>query len=536
MEGNIIAISKIEEYTVLMGWKCPTCAYDGYDQLQEPDEHGQYENFRDWKPMPDICPECSNPHLRITQNTKAELRRVTIQEPVDDNPNPRTIEAYLFGKTVKTIKPSQRARFMCTLRSIKQKKTSTYEPMLDIHRVAIQDDAPIQITDLEKETFKSLSLEDIFSSFCPKMRNVDLLKESIIVSLVGGYDGAHTRGDINLLMVGDPSTGKTELLQEAVKLRRKSDYVSGRSASGAGLLAGVDNMSDGTRAIKFGPVVKCNGGVVGIDEMDKMRIDDTSALHESMSKQTFTLTKIGIDVTMQTKTGILGAANPVGSGRWNDEKTIRENVKLPDSLLSRFGLIILVKDKPNKERDREIIRQMIRAKKGDIQVKIDSDTLKKVIEYARQHHPDFTSEAETRLEDWFLDLRETEQNVDAIAIDHRTYNDLTNIAIAYARLRFCDRVETQDADMAINLLKKTLLSFGMHTPGERSTAISLDRFHNKEGFTEMTFENPISHDQAVMKLMESKFYKDRASAEKAIQILRNTGKLLETEGKYRWVS
>lgn len=528
--GNIIGISQIENYTSLYAWKCDNCSYDGSAQI---DEEDKFEDFRTWKPYPDRCPDC-NAEVKIIQNTKSELRKVTIQEPLGDNPHLRSIQGFIFGKNVKIVQPSQDTHFKAVLRSVYQKGKKTYLPAFDIYRMKMQLQKQEKITDEDKKLFNTLGLQDVIDCFCPKIKGNQDVKEGLLLCLAGGLLGDES-GISNAFLIGDPATGKTEMLKYITEIVTKSDYTSGRSASAAGLVAGLDNMADGTRQVRFGPVVNCHNGVVTIDEMDKMIQPDQSALHECMSKHTYSLKKVGVNMTLPTYTIVIGAANPVGSGKWQEDRTIRENIKLADSLVSRFGLIFLMRDKPNRDLDREILRQMSKAKTNTIECKLDTQGMKKYLEYIKTFCPELTEESRIVLEDWYLDLRETEQIADSVAIDPRTYNDLINFTVASAKFRKCDKTDKSDAQVAISIVAKSLHSLNMSTPGEKNKSMTMSAFLDKDSFTKMIFETDVSKSTAIARLAESKFY-NTITAERAVARLHAEGLITESsDGVYKWV-
>ncbi len=145
--------------------------------------------------------------------------------------------------------------------------------------------------------FKDLEKTEVIKSFAPHIRNMYLIKEGLLLTCLGGVQTDTARGDINTLLLGDPGLAKTQLLKFVTEIVKKSDYVSGKSASGAGLFGGVDNLSDGTRIGKPGSVTLCNGGVAALDEIEKMNDADRTYCHEVIDAQKFSLVKIGIDIT-----------------------------------------------------------------------------------------------------------------------------------------------------------------------------------------------------------------------------------------------
>ena len=526
IEGIVLGTGDIEHYDLFKVVKCSNCKWE--DQL---DNEG---NFRVFK-IPTKCPDCNGP-IKIIQETKGRIRKFTLQE-IDVQSNPLILVCFAFGEDTILIEPGKRIAIGGILRSIKKKQTDlTYHRVFDIEKIKVVSDKLIMPTEEEISNFKKLSKDDLIDSFAPNIQNMKVFKEAIIVSLIGGVKSEDIRGDVNLFLVGDPGTAKTQLLRFITKIMQKSDYASGKSSSAAGLLAGVDNLSDGTRIPRAGPVVLCSGGVVALDEMDKMNPLDRSALHEAMETQTFSLRKIGINITWPAQTTIIGAANPKGGNKWNTEISIKENVRLPDSLLSRFGLIFLVRDIPDKDNDLMIARHILQARQHKIEPKLSVEDMMKFINHAKILIPVLTDEAGTLLIEWWSQLRLESQPEEAPMVDHRTLEDLNRISESYAKLRYSSTVETQDAKDAIELLKVSLHTLGMNTPGERNKSIG--EFMNKDDYLRFIFSQPITEDMAVVKMLRKhNYWKNSEQARRDINKLRVMGAIFEKQqGEFAWVS
>jgi len=526
IEGVVLGTGDIEHYDLFIVVKCKNCKWE--DQI---DNEG---NFREFK-LPTKCPDC-NGSLNTIQQTKGRIRKFTLQE-VDVQSNPLVLVCFAFSEDVLLIEPGKRIAVGGILRSIKKKQTDlTYLRVFDVEKIKIVSDKLIMPTEEEIEYFKKLPKQDLIDSFAPNIQNMTMYKEAIIISLIGGVKSEDIRGDINLFLVGDPGTAKTQLLKFITKIMQKSDYASGKSTSAAGLLAGVDNLSDGTRIPRAGPVVLCSGGVVALDEMDKMNPQDRSALHEAMETQTFSLKKIGINITWPAQTTIIGAANPKGGNSWNPALSIKENVKLTDSLLSRFGLIFLVRDIPDKDNDLMIANHILKARQHKLEPKLSVEDMTKFINYAKTLSPVLTDSAGNILIDWWSTLRLETQPEESPMVDHRTLEDLNRISESYAKLRYSSTVETQDAKDAIQLLKVSLHTLGMNTPGERNKSIG--EFMNKDDYLCFIFSEPITEDMAIAKMLRKRnYWKNSEQARKDINKMRVLGLIFEKEeGIYKWVN
>lgn len=201
-------------------------------------------------------------------------------------------------------------------------------------------------------------------------------------------DGMRLRGDINVLLLGDPGTAKSQLLKFVEKVSPISVYTSGKGSSAAGLTASVQR-DPVTREffLEGGAMVLADGGVVCIDEFDKMRDEDRVAIHEAMEQQTISIAKAGITTILNSRTSVLAAANPV-FGRYDDMKSPGENIDFQTTILSRFDMIFIVKDEHNEQRDRTIAKHVMnihmnRQTENEAVGEIDIEKMKRYIGYCK---------------------------------------------------------------------------------------------------------------------------------------------------------
>lgn len=525
LQGIVMGNSEIEHYSTFIVTLCMNCKREiHYNDVD-------YKDWRDMKPLMK-CLECNVP-VTIIQNDKQQLKKILLSE--QGVTNPIHLTAFVYGENIHAIQPGIRLNLGGILRSRKNKPSDlTYKRLFDITDFRLTDEKPMLPSNEEKVMFKDLDKSKIIESFAPQIRGMNLIKEALILCAIGGVNKENIRGDINALLIGDPGCAKTQLLKELTKIVPKSDYVSGRSASGAGLFGGVDNLSDGTRIGKPGSVTMCNGGLAAIDEMEKMNANDRVYCHEIMESQQFSLRKIGIDITWEVKVSIVGAANPKGS-RYNPEISIKENINLPDSLLSRFGLIFLVRDIPSRDEDLAIASHISNVRQGKVNALLGIEMITKFINYAKTINPVESAEAGNTLTEWWSNLRQEKQKDESISVDIRTLEDLHRLAEAYARLDLSEIVKVEHANKAIKMLNDSLHTLGMNTPGEKNESI-VESF-DKEGYIEFVFKEPITEDMAVAKLRRKpKWFPTDESALREIDRLRNkANKIIESGGIYTWV-
>lgn len=265
------------------------------------------------------------------------------------------------------------------------------------------------------------------------------------------------------------NTAKSQLLKWTANVAPRGLYTSGMKATGAGLTAtAVRDEISGGWALEAGALVIADGGLASIDEFEKMRSEDSSAILESLEQQTISVAKAGIVATLNTRTAVLAAANPK-YGRFEKNLTIAQQVPLDPVILSRFDLIFIMRDEPRADQDRTMahhILEMHRAPTKVIKPPFDLDFLRKIIIYARQNlDPKFDDkEAMKTIEDFFVDWRRVAERGEApLPITVRQLEAIVRLAKANARMRLSDRVTVEDANRAIMLIKRSLQEAGIDT-------------------------------------------------------------------------
>ncbi|NTV23102.1 MAG: minichromosome maintenance protein MCM [Nanoarchaeota archaeon] len=329
----------------------------------------------------------------------------------------------------------------------------------------------------EKKIFELAADPKIFQklldSLAPTIYGHDKIKEALILQIMGGVrkkrqKGSTLRGDIHVLLIGDPGAGKSQLLKRVAQVVPKARYVSGKGASGAGLTATVvkDEFIRGY-ALEAGVLVLANRGLCCIDELDKMTKEDRSAMHEALEQQTITISKANIHATLRSETTVLAAANPK-FGRFDPYEVLAKQIDLPSTLINRFDLIFPIKDLPDTANDEKLAAFVLNLHKdsNDIKSAIDTDFLKKYFAYARQNaHPVLTEAALQEIKAYYVKMRgsgsESEGGVKAIPISARQLEALVRLAEASAKVRLAKTVEVEDSQRAIDLVHYCLSQIGL---------------------------------------------------------------------------
>eukprot|EP01053_Blabericola_migrator_P011885 Blabericola_migrator_1__11884@NODE_724_length_6723_cov_141_689153_g521_i0_p1_GENE_NODE_724_length_6723_cov_141_689153_g521_i0NODE_724_length_6723_cov_141_689153_g521_i0_p1_ORF_typecomplete_len888_score187_39MCM/PF00493_23/1_3e88MCM_OB/PF17207_3/1_7e28MCM_lid/PF17855_1/1_8e20MCM_lid/PF17855_1/4_9e03Mg_chelatase/PF01078_21/9_6e09AAA_3/PF07726_11/1_6e05AAA_5/PF07728_14/3_6e05AAA_5/PF07728_14/2e03Sigma54_activat/PF00158_26/3_6e05Sigma54_activ_2/PF14532_6/0_00048AAA_22/PF13401_6/1AAA_22/PF13401_6/1_1 len=308
-----------------------------------------------------------------------DSQRLTLQEMPEITPTgqlPRSIEIVVENDLVDAVKPGDRVRVYGVLRALPLKEAAVVSGLAralvvanNIEIIHQEKRAP-EVNAIDIKQFREIAnrpdtLEVVSKAVAPTISGHEQVKKGLALQLVGGErkeiegDGSRLRGDIHVLLVGDPSCGKSQMLRFILNLSPLALSTTGRGSSAVGLTAAVVSDSEtGDRRLEAGAMVLADGGLVCIDEFDKMGPDDRVAVHEVMEQQRVSINKAGISATLNARTSVLAAANPI-YGLFDDSKDFSQQVNFPDSLLSRFDLIYLIRESASAEQDRKISSQVL---------------------------------------------------------------------------------------------------------------------------------------------------------------------------------
>lgn len=426
---------------------------------------------------------------------------------------PRSVEVIIEDDLVDKVKPGDRIRVVGVYRALAGMGTTgsssgTMKTILIANNV-IQLGDPVDritLTFNEEKTIQLISKRpDCFDllagSIAPSIYGHGFIKKSLLLLLIGGSErvnpnsGHHIRGDINLLMVGDPSTAKSQLLRFMMHISPLSISTTGRASTGVGLTAAVVTDPDtGDRSLQAGAMVLADRGIVCVDEFDKMNDIDRVAMHEVMEQQTVTIQKAGVHTTLNARCSVIAAANPI-YGQYNRKVTIQRNVGLPDSLLSRFDLVFILLDDRDPRKDKDIAEHVLsihryrstklfdapadpldhvttlesgRKEEDDNDVedflkflnketdskdhRIPINLLRKYIARAKKIVPTFTEDARESMHEKYCDLRRS-SNQKTLPITARTLETIIRLSTAMAKLYLRDSITKQDVEDAFKLME-----------------------------------------------------------------------------------
>lgn len=348
----------------------------------------------------------------------------------------------------------------------------------------------VKLTPEDKKEILKLSKDPnlyqrIIDSTAPVIEGFDLFKEAVALQLFGGSEvefdntDASVRSNIHILIMGDPGIGKSQVLKYISKVAPGGIYTSGKGSSGVGLTAAAVSDDMGGWTLEAGALVLGDKGFVCIDEFDKMRQDDRDAIHEALEQGTITIYKASIQATLMARCSVLAAANPKFS-RFDPYKPIAEQLDLPASLMSRFDLIFVVEDHPDRDKDRKITKHICKLRREErLDYSIEPLLLKKYIAYARQNYkPKLTNESEEYLIEHYLSMRSmaTEDKSSPVTITPRQFEALIRLASASAKIHLRNEINKDDVKRVIHLHNECMKKIG-YDPD--SHTVDIDRVEGR---------------------------------------------------------
>jgi len=452
-------------------WICRTCG-----GRQEVEQDTQFLK----KPVEcNVCQKKVQWELDLERSKYIDYQEVHIQESPDQLPpgeTPITFSVTLLGDLVKSANPGDRVNIVGVV-SVEQ--ASPTDKKLELKRTLIANNVEVINKDLELMDFTEKDLseiteltkedylyEHIAHSIAPNCYGYDHIKKGIALMLAGAEREQQgltwRRGDSHILLVGDPGVYKSQFLQLTSKIAPRGMLTTGRGSTAAGLTAAAISDGDGW-VIEAGAMVLADKGVCCIDEMDKMKARDRDAIHPAMEQQVVMKNAAGKNVILNSRCSVLAAANPI-HGRWNEYQTVAENLnpkKFPPTLLSRFDLVFIILDKPDKEADREVARIILNTSTRPTMEPIPPALLKKYFSYCKQVKPKINEQVMGYVEDYYVELRRRNKDNSAVAITPRQLESIRRLIFASARLHMRKVATLEDAKNALELFEKSMTDVGV---------------------------------------------------------------------------
>ncbi len=558
LEGIVVRSTPITPMVIKAAFQCKRCETITAIQQTSP-------LLRE--PLTCTNPECGRKgpfDFVQEESTFVDSQEIRIQERPEDLPPgqlQRWINIKIVGKDLMDVaRPGDRVSIVGIVRAVAQTlsrggRLRLFPVYLDANFVdvvskeaetlVISPEEEKQILDLAKDPWIH---RNIIRSIAPSIYGYEHIKEAIMYLLFGGVPkylpDINIRGDMNALLIGDPGTAKSQILQYAAKISPRGLYTSGRGTTAAGLTAAVIREQEGM-TLEAGALVLADKGVACIDEIDKMRPEDRVAIHTTMEQQIVSIAKGGIVATLNARTSLLAAANPA-LGRYDPYRTVAENIALPVTILSRFDLIFVLRDVPEKDTDAkttEHILNLHRTGVVPVEPPIPPDLLRKYISYAKSINPTLTQEAVDRLKDFYLAMRAaSETEGTPIAITARQLESLVRTAEARAKAALRKEILAEDAEAAIAIMRRSLEEVGIDVSTHR---IDIDTIMTGKPkslrdklqvvlstLVEMEKETGMVERSELLEKLETEFDITRPEAERLIRQLEREGTIYSPRNGY----
>lgn len=470
-DAQILGIGEMLTYTKKAKAICPSCGHE--EKTNNLSKKIHCSNRETCSPMNIL-------EIQKSSIVSGDIMSVMIQEPMEESSLsiPITRHCIVKDEDVYTTKPGQKKRIIGVFRSVPVINKSTNR--VEINTITLYDLADIpepKPTEEEVLFFQTLlKREDYQKYLCdclaPEIIHEDIAKFIMFLCAIGGYNKAELRTLCHALLIGDPGSGKTQLLEAVIKLLKKSGFMNGSSMTGSTATIAMDILPNKQKFARLGLVPLCDGGLAAFDEINLLHQrspDDVGRILQGMSSEYIDYNKGGLNQRASARTTIVAAANPK-LGFYDSSKGPVENINLPPQLISRFDFKMNMERKKKTKEEKTDIRNhmtMIRETTIDQYRKdnalLSEEQLLRFVNYAKSFKTTMTQEAKDVLENFCAEMEDIEQPLGAIPLDNRSFESLEIISSAISRFYQSKKITKQFVEMAIDLYGKCMQSLGMNT-------------------------------------------------------------------------
>jgi replicative DNA helicase Mcm len=480
-EGLVKKVTNVRPRVFIASWQCQKCgnviktAVDYFDYLEAPaecyEDQGGCGRVSSFKLIEALSKNIDSQKMQLQENP----------ESIKGGEQPQSIAIYFEDDIVAKANPGDRVKVSGILKTVRKRRQNNLSTVaefiveaisIDVQESAYQD---IEITDEDEqkilEISKKESLTDEFvASIAPSIFALSTVKKALFLQLFSGVtkhtsDGLRIRGDIHILLAGDPGVAKTKLKDYMYNMAPRGIRATGGGSTKAGLTATAvkDDFSDGQWVLEAGALVLADNGLACIDEFDKMTDDDRGAMHDAMESQEISIAKAGINATLKSRCSVLAICNPK-LGRFDETQHYIQQLNMKPSLLSRFDLIFPILDKPDSEKDVNISLHMLRTHQdpqgSHIKPSFTPEFIQKYVAYAKRNvEPHLTTESIEKIQDFYVGLRG--QSLDSVTCTPRQLEAMVRLSEAAARSRLSETVELQDVELALEVFQEYLRMIGL---------------------------------------------------------------------------
>lgn len=444
--------------------------------------------------IPSQCSCKEKKHFREIDSIKESIQELVLEEmPEEMGLNqPQQIRVYLEGELTSPdfsskLQPGKRIEIIGIIKETPKfmKKSDIEENInefildaVNIESLEEEDDTIISEKDMEEITRISYShpLDALSKNLAPSIYGHEMIKKAVVLQLVKSVkkqrgDGTFVRGDLHILLVGDPGVAKSHLLKATILRCPRARYASGTKSSTVGLTSMVkkDELT-GTFSLEAGLIVLANGSLLCLDEMEKIEKENLSGLYEPLETQVVSVNKAGISASMKAETSLLAAANP-SKGKFGLSLPLATQIDLPPPLLNRFDLIFVIIDKGEESEDAKSVEHIFNTYcdgENCQGITIESNLFKKYIAYARKIQPKINKELLGEIKEFYKKYRSLSHNnkgTSGIPINLRNVEALIRLSTAHAKLRLSEYVEKEDLEVARNIFEYSLKQVGFDESG-----------------------------------------------------------------------